>query len=127
MKFRATCEHVLKGSNLNTDALRSYIGMNKDYNHKVIDYAIYYAKGHVPTNGLGNFWCFLKRTIHGTYVNGEPFHLFRYLDEKAFLFNERADTDDGRFMKVIRSIVGKGLKYVNLIGKGCDDFQQALA
>jgi transposase-like protein len=61
-------EYVLKGSELHTDALRSYIGMDKDYLHQVIDHAICYAKGHVHTNGLENFWCLLKRTIKGTYV-----------------------------------------------------------
>src|ERR1700677_4207916 len=52
-------EYVLKGSELHTDALRSYIGMNQDYVHQVIDHAICYAKGHVHTNGLENFWCLL--------------------------------------------------------------------
>ncbi|MDB4793469.1 IS1595 family transposase [Methylacidiphilales bacterium] len=118
-------EYVLKGSELHTDALRSYIGMNQDYVHQVIDHAICYAKGHVHTNGLENFWCLLKRTIKGTYVNCEPFHLFRYLDEQAFRFNERKDTDGGRFMTAIKGIVGKGLKYVDLIGKGGEDLQPA--
>jgi transposase-like protein len=118
-------EYVLKGSELHTDALRSYIGMDKDYAHQVIDHAICYAKGHVHTNGLENFWCLLKRTIKGTYVNCEPFHLFRYLDEQAFRFNERKDTDGGRFMKAIKGIMGKGLKYVDLIGKGGEDLQCA--
>jgi transposase-like protein len=120
-------EYVLKGSELHTDALRSYIGMNQDYIHQVIDHAICYAKGHVHTNGLENFWCLLKRTIKGTYVNCEPFHLFRYLDEQAFRFNERKDTDGGRFMTAIKGIVGKSLKYVDLISKGGDDLQREMA
>jgi transposase-like protein len=110
-------EYVLKGSELHTDALRSYIGMNRDYVHQVIDHAICYAKGHVHTNGLENFWCLLKRTIKGTYVNVEPFHLFRYLDEQAFRFNERKDTDAGRFEKAIAGIVGKSLTFAKLTGK----------
>jgi hypothetical protein len=31
----------------------------------------------IHTNGLENFWSLLKRTISGTYVGVEPFHLFR--------------------------------------------------
>jgi transposase-like protein len=120
-------EYVLKGSHMYTDALRSYIGLNQDYAHQVIDHAICYAKGHVHTNGLENFWCLLKRSIKGTYVNVEPFHLSRYLDEQAFRYNERKDTDGGRFLKAIRGIVGKSLSYVDLIGKGGDDLQQAVA
>jgi transposase-like protein len=110
-------EYVLKGTELHTDALRSYIGMNADYVHQVIDHAICYAKGHVHTNGLENFWCLLKRTIKGTYVNVEPFHLSRYLDEQAFRFNERKDTDAGRFLKALANIVGKRLTFSELTGK----------
>lgn len=110
-------EYVLKGSEVHTDALRSYMGMNADYVHQVVDHAICYAKGHVHTNGLENFWCLLKRTIKGTYVNVEPFHLFRYLDEQAFRFNERKDTDAGRFQKAIAGIVGKSLTFAKLTGK----------
>lgn len=110
-------EYVLKGSEVHTDALRSYIGMNQDYIHQVVDHAICYAKGHVHTNGLENFWCLLKRTIKGTYVNVEPFHLFRYLDEQAFRFNERENTDAGRFIKAMAGIVGKSLTFAKLTGK----------
>jgi transposase-like protein len=110
-------EYVLKGTEVHTDALRSYIGMDADYVHQVIDHAICYAKGHVHTNGLENFWCLLKRTIKGTYVNVEPFHLFRYLDEQAFRFNERKDTDAGRFIKAMAGIIGKSLTWTKLTGK----------
>lgn len=110
-------KYVLKGSEVHTDALRSYIGMDDGYVHQVIDHAICYAKGHVHTNGLENFWCLLKRTIKGTYVNVEPFHLFRYLDEQAFRFNERKATDSERFLKAIPAIIGRHLTYGALTGK----------
>ena len=113
-------EYVLKGSEVHTDSLRSYIGMNEDYVHQVVDHAICYAKGHVHTNGLENFWCLLKRTIKGTYVNVEPFHLFRYLDEQAFRFNERKDSDAGRFVKAMAGMVGKRLTFAKLTGKDGD-------
>ncbi|MCE0499214.1 MAG: IS1595 family transposase [Methylacidiphilales bacterium] len=118
-------EYVLKGAELYTDALPSYNGLKEEYTHQVIDHAECYAKGKVHTNGLENFWSLLKRTIKGTYVNVEPFHLFRYLDEQAFRFNEREDTDSGRFMKAVSGIIGKSLSYVELIGKGGDDLQPA--
>jgi hypothetical protein len=35
----------------------------------VIDHAECYARGHVHTNGLENFWSLLKRSLKGTYVN----------------------------------------------------------
>jgi transposase-like protein len=114
-------ELVEKGAEVYTDKLRSYIGLEDEYVHQVIDHAECYAKGHVHTNGLENFWSLLKRGIHGTYVNVEPFHLFRYLDEQAFRFNERKDNDAGRFVKALSGIVGKGLRYAKLIGKEGSD------
>jgi ISXO2-like transposase domain len=72
------------------------------------------AVGNVHTNGLENFWSLLKRAIRGTYVSVEPFHLFRYLDEQAFRFNERENTDSGRFLKGIIGVIGKRLQFVKL-------------
>jgi transposase-like protein len=111
--------YVLQGSTVCTDSLMSYDDLEKDYDRKVINHAISYATGHVHTNGLENFWSLLKRAIRGTYVNVEPFHLFRYLDEQAFRFNERKDKegDKGRFMKAIAGIIGKRLTFANLTGK----------
>jgi len=110
--------YVLKGAEVLTDALLSYEGLKDEYTHQVIDHAECYAKGHVHTNGLENFWSLLKRTIKGTYVSVEPFHLFRYLDEQAFRFNERKDNDAGRFLKAISSIIGKRLTWAKLTGVG---------
>lgn len=59
----------------------------------------------------------MKRGIHGTYVSIEPFHLFRYLDEQAFRFNQRELTDSERFRLVCGSLVGKRLTYRGLIGQ----------
>lgn len=109
-------EYVLKGSHVSTDALKSYTGLQDEFVHGVVDHAIKYVDGHVHTNGLENFWSLLKRTVKGTYVCPAPFHLFRYLDEQAFRFNERKTDDQGRFLKGIKGIVGKGLRYAKLIG-----------
>jgi transposase-like protein len=121
-------QHVKKGSNVFTDALRSYNGLNQDYIHEVIDHAKEYVRGNVHTNGLENFWSLLKRAIRGTYVSVEPFHLFRYLDEQAFRFNERENTDSGRFLRGIIGIIGKRLQYTKLIGhNGNPDFTRQAA
>jgi hypothetical protein len=59
----------------------------------------------------------LKRALRDTYVAVEPFHLFRYLDEQAFRFNNRKDMNDAdRFSTVIHQIVGRRLTYQDLIG-----------
>ena len=109
-------EHVLVGSALFTDALKSYEGLN-EFQHEVIDHAVEYVRGEVHTNGLENFWSLLKRTLGGTYVSVEPFHLFRYLDEQAWRYNNRKMTDGARFDIVVRQIVGKRLTWDQLTGK----------
>jgi transposase-like protein len=109
-------QNVEPGSQVFTDALPSYNGLSKDYTHEAIDHAREYVRGNVHTNGLENFWSLLKRGIRGTYISVEPFHLFRYLDEQAFRFNERENTDAGRFLKGIVGIIGRRLQYAKLIG-----------
>jgi transposase-like protein len=109
-------KYVLKGSEVHTDAHNSYRGLCDEYTHETVDHAVSYVRGNVHTNGLENFWSLLKRTIRGTYVNVEPFHLFRYLAEQAFRFNERKDTDQGRFMKAIAGFIGKRLTWAKLTG-----------
>src|SRR2546427_13034595 len=92
------------------------------YAHKMIDHAERYVDGRVHTNGLENFWSLLKRGISGTYVSVEPFHLFRYLDEQSFRYNNRATKDNpmndaDRFRLALSRIVGKRLTYTEVTGK----------
>jgi transposase-like protein len=109
-------QHVAPGSTLYTDSLHSYHGLAGEYVHKVIDHAESYVRGKVHTNGMENFWSLLKRAIKGTYVSVEPYHLFRYLDEQAFRFNDRRndDGDRGRFLNVLRRVVGRRLTFAEL-------------
>jgi transposase-like protein len=110
-------QHVERGANVYTDSLPSYGILNDDYIHGVIDHAETYVDGQVHTNGCENFWSLLKRALKGTYVSVEPFHLFRYLDEQAFRFNNRVEINDAdRFSLVITGIVGRRLTYQELIG-----------
>jgi transposase-like protein len=106
--------NIERGANVFTDNLRSYIGLDRDYVHGVIDHAEAYVDGQVHTNGLENYWSLLKRAIKGTYVNVEPFHLFRYLDEQAFRFNQRTLTDSERFTDALRGVIGKRVMYKDL-------------
>jgi transposase-like protein len=110
-------KHVEAGSHVYTDALRSYNQLDQEYVHNVINHAVEYARGHVHTNGMENFWSLLKRAIKGTYVSVEPFHLFRYLDEQAFRFNKRTGNDLYRFLEVAKSLTGKRLEYKEPIGE----------
>ena len=105
------------GAALYTDALLSYDGLASDYAHQVIDHAAQYVDGRIHTNGLENFWSLLKRGISGTYVSVEPFHLFRYLDEQSFRYNNRKDDNADRFKLALSQIVGKRLTYADVTGK----------
>jgi transposase-like protein len=114
-------KHVEAGSALYTDALLSYEGLASDYAHQVIDHAVAYVDGTIHTNSLENFWSLLKRGINGTYVSVEPFHLFRYLDEQAFRYNNRKEMDDAdRFELVMGNVFGKRLTWNQLTGKQPD-------
>jgi len=108
-------ETVTPGSELHTDALKSYDGLS-EFTHKVVDHAEAYVQDNVHTNRMENFWSLLKRAIKGSYVSVEPFHLFRYLDEQAFRYNERHLSDRERFEKVLGSISGKRLTYARVKG-----------
>lgn len=111
-------ETVEQGTNLYTDEHGAYAGIGSEgFNHAFVKHAEYYVDGAVHTNGIENFWTLLKRGIKGTYVSVEPFHMFRYLDEQAFRFNERFGNDGDRFLSALTGIVGKRLTYKGLIGK----------
>jgi hypothetical protein len=108
--------NVEPGAEVFTDKLLSYEGLDADYIHAVIDHSEKYVEGKVHTNGVENFWSLLKRALKGTYVAVEPFHLFRYLDEQVFRFNERKDNDGGRFVSVMAGTVGKRVTLRALTG-----------
>lgn len=111
-------EQVEAGAALYTDALASYVGLDKDYDHEVVDHAVEYVRGRVHTNTIENFWSLVKRGLHGTYVSVEPFHLFRYLDEQMFRFNNRKNMNDSqRFALAMSQVGGKRLTYADLTGK----------
>jgi transposase-like protein len=114
-------EHVEPGSEVFTDALPSYDRLQAEYLHQAINHAETYVRGHVHTNGIENFWSLLKRAIGGTYVSVEPFHLFRYVDEQSFRFNNRQDDNAGRFAEVVGNVVGRRVTYKKLTGKEAKD------
>src|ERR1700693_3711952 len=117
-------ESVHPGTWIMTDEFPGYTGLSKDYTHLLINQLERYVPGNVHTQGIENFWSLLKRSLAGTYVAVEPFHLFRYVDEQAFRFNNRKDAEGkklsaaDRFAKAM-SQVGpfRRLTYAELTGK----------
>ena len=115
-------EMVDHGAEIHTDEFPGYYNLKDDYMHKVINHLEGYVKENVHTNGIENFWSLLKRGLGGTYVAVEPFHLFRYVDEQAFRYNNRATkenplTDADRFHLALSQIAGKRLTFAEVTGK----------
>jgi len=115
-------EHVEDGATIHTDEFPVYARLSDRYIHEVVVHAEAYVRNHVHTNGIENFWSLLKRGLNGTYVSVEPFHLFRYVEEQVFRYNNRATrenplNDGDRFALVVSQIVGHRLTYKELTGK----------
>jgi transposase-like protein len=116
--------HLAPGTRLVTDEWGAYKGT--DFAHEVINHADAYVRGQVHTNGIENFWSLLKRSLNGTYVSVEPFHLHQYIDEQAFRYNNRATkdnklTDTDRFTLAMSQVGGKRLTYAELTGKDSNE------
>jgi ISXO2-like transposase domain len=114
---------VEKGSEVFTDGWVGYEGLAaQEFIHETVNHVEEYVRGQVHTQGIDNFWSLLKRTLRGTYVAVEPFHLDRYVDEQAFRYNNRATkdnplTDADRFALALSQVAGKRLTYAELKGK----------
>jgi transposase-like protein len=111
-------ETVESGTQLYTDDHAGYMDLTPQFLHNVVNHAERYVDGRVHTNGIENFWSCLKRGLNGTCVSVEPFHLFRYLDEQMFRYNNRKNMNDAdRFSLVVSQIVGKRITFAELTGK----------
>jgi transposase-like protein len=115
--------HIARGSKIVTDEANLYRSIPKGYEHEFVNHLHTYVRGDVHTNGLENFWSLLKRGVKGTYVSVEPFHLFRYIDEQTFRYNNRRDKsgkmrpDGERFDIALSQIAGKRLTFAEVTGK----------
>jgi transposase-like protein len=118
-------EHVRANVEPGTQIMSDEHGHNwkmSEYEHSMVDHLTTYVDGNVHTNSIESFWSLFKRTLGGTYVSVEPFHLFRYVDEQAFRFNNRAPMDDNnRFSYLLRKVTGKRLTYTELTGKTLEE------
>jgi transposase-like protein len=102
-----------------TDNHAGYMGLDASrFIHKTVNHATEYVKKDVSTQAIENFWSCLKRTLTGTYVAVEPFHLDLYLNEQVFRFNNRLHKNDGeRFRKALAMIGDRRLTWNQLTGK----------
>ncbi len=126
----AILDNIEHGSTVYTDAGVGFDNLHKNFVHEVVNHAETYVRGQVHTNGIENFWALLKRTLRGTYVAVEPFHLDRYLSEQIFRFNNRATKDNplndiDRFALAMSQVAGHRLTYNELTGKDASPRHEA--
>jgi transposase-like protein len=116
-------DSIQPGSKVYTDGATQYDDLaTRNYIHETVNHVEEYVRGQVHTQGIENFWSLLKRSLRGTYVAVEPFHLDRYIGEQVFRYNNRATKDNklddrDRFVLAVSQIAGKRLTYKELTGK----------
>lgn len=99
---------------VHTDESTAYSGLPRQrepVNHS----AGRYARGKATVNGMEGFWSMFKRGYHGTFHHLSDKHLNRYVQAFTGRNNIR-DLDTLKQMEFLaRAIVGKRLRYENLI------------
>lgn len=110
--------HVKRGCRIFTDEAAAYGDLALTHIHRAIDHSKCYAIGQIHVNGMENFWSLLKRTLGGTYVSIAPFHLYRYVVEQTWRYNNRQNDDGTRFQRALGCVVGKKLTYRLLTNQG---------
>ena len=112
-------ENIQRGATAYTDMHAGYDRLSyKQFVHETVTHAEEYVRGQVHTQGIENVWSLLKRTLKGTCVAVEPFHLDRCIDEQVFRFNHRLNHNDRtRFAKALAQVAGRRLTWNELTGK----------
>jgi transposase-like protein len=114
--------NVDKGARLITDSYFGYrkVGQTMASHETVNHGAGEYVRGDVHTNTAEGFFSLLKRGIVGTFHHVDERHLWRYVDEFAFRYNNRIArgiTDGERAARLIQGAAGKRLTYKPLVNK----------
>ena len=103
------------GSTVYTDGYAGYDHLKRaQFVHETVNHLKEYVRGTVHTQGLDNFWSLLKRSLSGTYVAVEPYHLHRYVDEQVFRYNNRRGKADGD--RVCKSLIADRGEAADLCG-----------
>ena len=108
-------ENVKEGSSVYTDDFRSYEKL-EGYKHDTVKHSIgEYVDEQIHINGMESFWSMLKRAHKGTYHKMSKKHLDRYVQEFAGRHNIRERDTINQMQHIVIGMVGKQLKYKDLI------------
>lgn len=100
---------IESGAAVYTDEPSSYRSLP---NHSTVKHSVgEYVDGMAHTQEIESHWAMLKRGYHKV----SPEHLDRYVNEFAGRHNQREDDTVGQMAAVFRGMVGKRLKYGDLI------------
>ncbi len=107
-------DHTSPATMVYTDEHHSYRGLP---NHAMIRHSIgEYVREQAHINGVESFWSLLKRGYHGTFHQISHDHLPRYVGEFAGRHNLRERDTIDQMRALARGMVGKRLRYRELIG-----------
>jgi transposase-like protein len=106
---------VEKGAIVVSDVWNGYNGLNKDFQHEIVNHKSNEFKNEVGfhTNGIESFWSLLKRGICGIYHQTSVKHLNKYCDEFAFRYNTREIETERFTLSLLKA--EKRLTYKDLI------------
>lgn len=107
---------VSKGSVFVSDEWIAYSGLNKEYDHHIVDHSRkeYVGEHGYSTNALEGFWSLCKRSIIGIYHQTSRKHTQKYFDEFAFRYNYRNLGIQQQINKIIENMCCR-LTYKELI------------
>ena len=104
---------VAQEADIYTDEHGAYHGLP---NHATVAHSVgEYVNGKAHTNGIESFWSMLKRGYYGTYHRMSPKHLDRYVTEFSGRHNARSRDTTEQMQRIARGLVGKRLRYDELI------------
>lgn len=109
-------KHISSDSYFITDNWNLYDDTKKMFRkHETVNHDIEYVRGFVHTNNIENAWKHLKKMIDGTYFHTNYRHFDRYLVEQSFRWNRLNESNQVLVDDLLSKIVGKRLKYNDLI------------
>ncbi|MDQ1095190.1 MULTISPECIES: IS1595 family transposase [Chryseobacterium] len=84
-----------------SDEWLGYTGLNKYYDHKIIDHSkkeyVSLQDNSIHTNNIEGSWNILKKSVSGMYNHVSKKHLQKYVDEFVYRFNLRKVSDQEKF------------------------------
>ena len=102
------------GATVYTDEATAYRGM--PFDHETVCHSVgEYVRGQAHVNGMESFWSLLKRGYHGTYHYMSAKHLDRYVTEFSGRHNDRERDTIDQMASIAQGMVGKRLRYRELI------------